>query len=783
MNVRTADSPSTVAIAAGAPNALRLIGKDFEAGGAVAFPKLYDLESSSCGDDDISRALGYGFTGVIGAPAHVQRAPSGHRFVRVDLTTEDIVLSGRAAALEFELPEERLGTERTLRPDVIVLRFDSCVNVLEFSQRGIEKSLLRIVDRIRRLLNGVAVALEGPGEVLERFSAPFDLLIYELHGQDLTSVTAEAQYAHLLAPQKPVLFKLVSALQHQPLLQINWHLRQLCFEGAAGLVLQGRSCRDDDRLVLEDLPFPKGFPWPMISVVVPCRDEESYIDECIRELLATDYPRVEVIVVDNGSTDGTFEEAKQHPVKVVRSEPGLCRARNTGLQEARGDIVVYIDADAFPARRWLWFVAIRLMTSSNVAVGGALIAPRSLTPRRRLLGSVPGNPEAVRKGLNECAHAAGCNLAVYREVLNEIAGFDEAFGAGDDVDLCWRLMEQGWTIGFHASALVWHYPRRTLWAFLRQQFSYGRGEVRLERKWPTKFREDGEIQWPTGVYSNTRKDGFENMRENERIGARDRRARKLMFPLEESVLRKLALDGNGVAVAAILLILAALGRRPAVSASMVVVAVGIGLLVVFAAARIAAAELRRRGEHLEWQWHALMIPAIVCQPLARRLGRLREKMAICRRCVRWLGQLNTSGETPEGQTQSATESEFLDRLRASCGQLLSVRPRMDGEDWEFAATVLGYATLRYSRMPVTDCRDGRMPRKQPRVLVYRKTTTRGIARLWAAGAVATLLFGLLGESTLAVSFGMASAAVASAVVIDLVLTRRVSVIGFEYASR
>ena len=108
---------------------------------------------------------------------------------------------------------------------------------------------------------------------------------------------------------------------------------------------------------------------------------------------------------------------------------------------------------------------------------------------------------------------------------------------------------------------------------------------------------------------------------------------------------------------------------------------------------------------------------------------------------------------------------------------------MDGEDWEFAATVLGYATLRYSRMPVTDCRDGRMPRKQPRVLGYRKTTTRGIARLWAAGAVATLLFGLLGESTLAVSFGMASAAVASAVVIDLVLTRRVSVIGFEYASR
>src|SRR5439155_6885257 len=89
-----------------------------------------------------------------------------------------------------------------------------------------------------------------------------------------------------------------------------------------------------------------------------------------------------------------------------------------------------------------------------------------------------------------------------REALEAIGGFDEQFWvAGDDVDVCWRLQEAGWTLGFSPAAMVWHSRRNSVRAYLRQQRGYGRAEALLERKWPEKYNRGGHPTWGGHVYA------------------------------------------------------------------------------------------------------------------------------------------------------------------------------------------------------------------------------------------------------------------------------------------
>jgi hypothetical protein len=92
-------------------------------------------------------------------------------------------------------------------------------------------------------------------------------------------------------------------------------------------------------------------------------------------------------------------------------------------------------------------------------------------------------------------------MAFRRETLEALGGFDARYrSAGDDVDLCWRLMEQGGTIGFHAGAMDWHHRRNSLLAYWRQQKGYGKAEALLEEKWPERYNAVGHLVWRGRLY-------------------------------------------------------------------------------------------------------------------------------------------------------------------------------------------------------------------------------------------------------------------------------------------
>src|SRR5204862_291020 len=101
----------------------------------------------------------------------------------------------------------------------------------------------------------------------------------------------------------------------------------------------------------------------------------------------------------------------------------------------------------------------------------------------------------------EAEHIPGCNMAFRRSCLRAIGGFDPQFRvAGDDVDVCWRLQQHGWTLGFSPAAVVWHHRRNSVRTYLRQQKGYGKAEAMLERKWPEKYNVAGHLKWSGRVY-------------------------------------------------------------------------------------------------------------------------------------------------------------------------------------------------------------------------------------------------------------------------------------------
>lgn len=251
-----------------------------------------------------------------------------------------------------------------------------------------------------------------------------------------------------------------------------------------------------------ETPFPPDLPWPMISVVVCSYNGAATIRDCFEGLLRLDYPNFEVIVVDDGSTDETAAITREYSFRLVRTENrGLASARNTGLAAAQGEIVAYIDDDAYPDPHWLTYLAATFMRTTHVGVGGPNLPPPGDGPIAECVANAPGGPVHVLLSDQEAEHIPGCNMAFRKSALMEIGGCDPQFrAAGDDVDLCWRLQQRGGTLGFSPAAVVWHHRRNSVIRYWKQQQGYGKAEALLEKKWPEKYNTAGHLAWAGRLY-------------------------------------------------------------------------------------------------------------------------------------------------------------------------------------------------------------------------------------------------------------------------------------------
>ena len=251
-------------------------------------------------------------------------------------------------------------------------------------------------------------------------------------------------------------------------------------------------------------PFAPEIRRPFISVVICTYNGARTIRECCEGLRKLEYPNFEVIVVDDGSTDGSAAIAREYGFRVISTpNRGLSRARNTGLEAANGEIVAYIDDDAYPDPQWLSYLASMFMSTDYAAVGGPNIAPPNDGLLAASIAKAPGGPVHVLISDCEAEHIPGCNMAFRKADLATIGGFDPQFRvAGDDVDLCWRLKQSGRKLGFCPGAMVWHHRRGSVRTYWKQQRGYGKAEGLLEAKWPDKYNTAGHVSWAGRVYGD-----------------------------------------------------------------------------------------------------------------------------------------------------------------------------------------------------------------------------------------------------------------------------------------
>jgi GT2 family glycosyltransferase len=252
----------------------------------------------------------------------------------------------------------------------------------------------------------------------------------------------------------------------------------------------------------KDVPFSTDRRWPRMSVVVCSYNGARTIEETLIALTKQCYTDYEVIVVDDGSTDATAHIARKFDVFLIQSEnKGLSNARNLGMEAATGEIIAYIDDDAYPDANWLQFLAASFVGSDHAGMGGPNIAPSGDGLIADAVAHAPGGPIHVLLSDEIAEHIPGCNMAYRLDRLKAIGGFDVRFRvAGDDVDVCWRLQERGWTLGFSPAAVVWHHRRNSVAAYWKQQKGYAKAEALLADKWPQKYNAGGHLNWSGRLY-------------------------------------------------------------------------------------------------------------------------------------------------------------------------------------------------------------------------------------------------------------------------------------------
>ncbi len=212
------------------------------------------------------------------------------------------------------------------------------------------------------------------------------------------------------------------------------------------------------------VPYSNNQEYPKITVVVCSHNGSNTIRDTLDGLKRIDYPDYEVIVVNDGSTDPTPEIASEYDFTLINiSKGGLSNARNIGMREASGEIVAYIDDDAWPDPQWLKYLASLYMSSDFAGIGGPNIAPGGEGIIASCVAHSPGRPVHVLTTDEIAEHIPGCNMSFRRTALLQTGGFDPVYrSAGDDVDMCWRIQQLGYKIGFHPGAFVWHHCRNSI---------------------------------------------------------------------------------------------------------------------------------------------------------------------------------------------------------------------------------------------------------------------------------------------------------------------------------
>ena len=393
---------------------------------------------------------------------------------------------------------------------------------------------------------------------------------------------------------------------------------------AFGLVTRDRSPKPAYHAVRDlysgALPPPLRSP-PKVSVVICAYNAEPTMEACLQSLLQLRYANFEVVVVDDGSRDATREIAERFPFRVIHQEnQGLSVARNVGIEAATGEYVVFTDSDCVVDPDWLTYLIGAMVRHGWVAAGGPNLPPPEDSRVPACVAVAPGGPTHVLVNDDVAEHIPGCNMAFRRDTLHEVRCFDPVFrSAGDDVDLCWRLQNRSLQIGFSPAAMVWHFRRNTVKAYLQQQRGYGKAEALLYFKHPYRFNMLGQSRWLGRIYGDSPSGLLLSRRPVIYYGAFGRGLFQTLYEPPSSLLSYLPFTLEWAAVSLFLCLCAIVSGRYIVPSF-------VPLAISWAAAAGLATTRKLDPRYDDWRSRALLALLIYLGPLLRSYERYKWRL-------------------------------------------------------------------------------------------------------------------------------------------------------------
>ena len=366
-----------------------------------------------------------------------------------------------------------------------------------------------------------------------------------------------------------------------------------------------------------DLP-PTLPRYPRVSVVICAYNAERTMDACLASLRMLRYPDYEVVIVNDGSKDATQAISERYPefILINQENRGLSVARNVGAARATGEIIAYTDSDCVVDPDWLSYLVDKFVDGGYVAVGGPNFPPPEDSAVAAYVAASPGGPTHVLLNDEVAEHIPGCNMAFTKRALEEVGGFEAIFAAaGDDVDLCWRLQNEGHVIGFSPAAMVWHFRRNTVRDYLKQQRGYGKAEALLYFKHPYRFNMLGQSRWLGRIYGDFTTSLF-SRRPIIYSGTFGRGLFQTLYEPPSSLFAYLpfTLEWN---VFGLMLVVAALAAGRNLMLAIV------PLVITFVSSAVSAMQARIEPRYDDWRGRAMVAMLIYLGPLLRSWERYR----------------------------------------------------------------------------------------------------------------------------------------------------------------
>ncbi|MDD5109040.1 MAG: glycosyltransferase [Candidatus Omnitrophica bacterium] len=226
-----------------------------------------------------------------------------------------------------------------------------------------------------------------------------------------------------------------------------------------------------------------------LSVVIPTYNRKKFLKECVNSLLNQDYPaeKYEIIVVDDGSSDGTdlmmasFTESHPNIEYLQREHQGPAAARNAGIKHSSGQIIALTDNDCLPAKNWVGSILrSHKLHNEALAVGGLTeVSPRNI--KALVSQSLSNGAMSVEiKNKKELIFFPTCNVSFKKEYLFE--NFNELFPlpAGEDLEFFWRIFKGGSKFVYDEKIGVFHNCHPNFRSFLKQAYMYGKGNFLVQ---------------------------------------------------------------------------------------------------------------------------------------------------------------------------------------------------------------------------------------------------------------------------------------------------------------